>query len=100
MYVETCRRGACQRERAVFIEDDELAVGVEETGVREGAILPEYFAGLHVYGREEGRAEMSCRSIDHVAEADGVLLVHARPLALPEFAHRARRAAPRAGRGG
>ena len=44
------------RERAVFVEHDQLAVGVEQLRAREGAVLPRDGAGLDVDGGEKRRA--------------------------------------------
>src|SRR5262245_18339167 len=87
MHSQTTAGWCSQAQCAVFIEDDELAVSVNEVGMRKAPVLPQHATGLHVDGSEKGRPEVAGRSVDHVAQPDGVFLVDARSLALPQLFH-------------
>src|SRR5262249_20320843 len=69
-HLQAAGPGCRKTERAVLVENDELAVGVEELRARERAVLPQDSARADVDAREEGWSEVSAGSDDEVADPD------------------------------
>ena len=100
------RRG--QGQGPVLVQDDELAVGIQQGSLGESPMPPDHLAVGDPDGGEKGRSEVAAEAVGQAVQANDVAVVHPHPLGEPQLFHRGlplaageleRPASPRIGRG-
>src|SRR5262245_47069400 len=88
MRLQPFRRGRSQRQVAVFVEEDETAVGVKKIRASQTAVTPGDLAGLDVDGGEGRGTEITARPENKVADAYAVAEMHAHQAVGPNLLNR------------
>ena len=81
------RRDGRERQRALLVEQHELAVRQHRRGLGQPPLLPQDLARAHVHGDQDRRTEVAGRSVDVVADAQAVAVVDAQLVAEPQLLH-------------
>src|SRR5262245_702860 len=88
MHLQAFGRRCREREVAIFVKNDEAAIGIKKTRPSQAAVTPRDLPGLDVNGSKWRRAEIAARTEDQIADANAVAEMHTHQTMRPNLLNR------------